>query len=587
MSEPRTLGELVAALAQAPASRGVTFVDERFEERRAAWRDLAAEAAGVARTLRASGVEPGHRVLVPMASTPASVAALLGTFLADAIPLTVPGAARLGQDPEWAGRRAEAVVERHGLRHALQPSGDATRVRSIRASAPEPLARARHAGPEDVALIQFSSGTTRRPKGVELSHRAVLTNIALAGRVDARDPGAVHVTWLPLHHDMGLVGGLLASLPAAHDLVLMDPACFVLRPVSWLDALTRHRATSTAAPNFALAVTCERVPDAQLRRRHVDLSSVRALYDGAEPVRPLTVRRFEERFREHGLAQGVVRPVYGLAEATLIVTSPQGRRLAVRDVGGLEVPSVGAPLGDFEVRIVVPGTERDAAAGASGEILLRGASLFSGYHQDAAATREAMASGWLRTGDLGVMAEGELYVTGRLKDLLIVAGRNVHAHEIGDVVDDLPFARRGHSHAVAVPRRRGAPDDGPDEIVVLLSPAAPAARRLRRAADELAAAAEALGPAGGALGRWARALAAGAASLLTPSRDERRLAKLARELEPQVRRHVQRTLGLAIDRVELVRRLPKTTSGKVRREACVELAMGRRVRAPSAQDPSI
>ena len=255
MTAARTLGELVAELRDAPAARGVTFVDERFEERRIPWRDLAAQARDVARALQAGGVEPGHRVLVPMGSTPASVASLLGTFLADAVPLTVPFAARLGQDPAWAERRAESVIARHGLRHALQPAGDAPRVRSMAATAREPLARARGAQPQDVALVQFSSGTTRRPKGVELSHAAVLANLDLAGRVDARDESAVHVTWLPLHHDMGLVGGLLASLPAAHDLVLMDPACFVLRPVSWLDALTRQRATSTAATNLALAVT--------------------------------------------------------------------------------------------------------------------------------------------------------------------------------------------------------------------------------------------------------------------------------------------------------------------------------------------
>ncbi len=573
-----TMRDLVADVAS--SGRGVTFVDARFAETRRTWSEIHAGATAVADALRARGLRPGTRVLVPMASTPAAITGLLGAFLADVLPLTVSAEARLGQDAAWARRRADALVKRHGIGWSLVADEDGAppRVQPTGAGGAEPEAREHPAGASDLALIQFTSGTTRQPRGIELTHAAVLANVALAVDEDARGPDAVHVTWLPLHHDMGLVGGLLASLPAAHDLVLMDPACFVLKPVSWLEMLSRHRATSTAAPNFALAVTCERVPEAQVRRRHVDLSALHSLHDGAEPVRPLTVRRFEERFREHGLGSGVVRPVYGLAEATLLVTAPpRGRGLVTRRVDGLEVPGVGRPVGDFEARIAFPGdpAARPLRDGEPGEILLRGASLFRGYHQDPAATREAFAGGWFRTGDLGIVDEtGELFVTGRLKDLLIVAGRNVHAHEVGDVVDDLPFARKGHSHAVAVPRAQA--DAATEEIVVLLSPAVPAARRLRRAADHLALAAEALGPGGSTLGRWARSLGALAATALSPERDPARLERLARELEPEVRRHVQRALGLAVDRVELVARLPKTSSGKVRREDCVAIALRRR-----------
>ena len=588
-SGPSTLAELVAGLRQVPEDRGLTLVDAAFRESRWSWRRIHDEAAAAARRLEELGLRPGARVLLPLETNADSVVSLLALLRAGCVPATAPPA-HLGQSAAGHRRALEEIADRHELDAALLPGGSPGRVeengrlggaRLLRLAAseraPEP------ATPEPppaidahgLALVQFSSGTTRSPKGVELSHRAVLSNLELCRRADAREVDAVHVSWLPLYHDMGLVGSLLTSLHAGHELVLMDPACFVLKPVSWLEALSKHRATSTAAPNFALAVTCERVPDSQLRRRHLDLSRLRSVFNGAEPVRPWTVRRFEERLREHGLRPGTVRPVYGLAEATLIVTAPEeGTRLETREVGGLEVPSVGRPLGDTQVRICRPGESPEAQlpAGEVGEILLRGSSLSSGYHRDAEATAASFREGWLRTGDLGLLDEkGRLHVTGRLKDLLFVAGRNYYAHEIGDVVDELPFARKGHSHAVAVPTA-----SGDEELVVLLAPSHGLARALRRGAEGLADRLSGLGAPGRAAGRAALIGAVLLGRLAGGERDPRRLAKLAPRLGGEVRKHLQRELGLAPDRVELVARLPKTTSGKVLREACRQLALERR-----------
>jgi acyl-CoA synthetase (AMP-forming)/AMP-acid ligase II len=226
------------------------------------------------------------------------------------------------------------------------------------------------------------------------------------------------------------------------------------------------------------------------------------------------------------------------------------------------------------VRIVAPGDAAGAALrpGAVGEILLRGSSLSSGYHRDPEATAASFRDGWLRTGDLGLLdEEGRLHVTGRLKDLLFVAGRNYYAHEIGDVVDELPFARKGHSHAVAVPTAAGD-----EELVVLLAPSHGLARALRRGAEGLADRLGALGGPGRAAGRATLVGAALLGRLAGGERDPRRLAGLTARLGAEVRKHLQRELGLAPDRIELVPRLPKTTSGKVLREACRQLALERR-----------
>jgi acyl-CoA synthetase (AMP-forming)/AMP-acid ligase II len=552
-------------------------------------REIPPQAAAAASRLAELGLKPGDRVLLPLETNASSVVSLLALLRAGCVPATAPPA-HLGQDAGAHARGLEELAARHELEAVLRPDGPAgcveesatvgpTRLLRLGAGERPPVAAAPAIPParesDALALVQFSSGTTRSPKGVELTHRAVLANLALCRAADARGVDAVHVSWLPLYHDMGLVGSLLASLSAGHELVLLDPACFVLKPVSWLEALSRHGATSTAAPNFALAVTCERIPDSQLRRRNLDLSRLRSVFNGAEPVRPLTVRRFEERLREHGLRPGTVRPVYGLAEATLIVTAPdEGSPLRTREIDGLEVVSVGRPLGDTEIRVVPPGAPASQAlpADSVGEILLRGASLTRGYHRDGEATRATLDAGWLRTGDLGLVDdEGHLHVTGRIKDLLFVAGRNYYAHEIGDVVDELPFARKGHSHALALPQSGGG-----EELVVLLSPAHGLARRLRETGEALSERLSSLGSPGRRAGRLALFGARALAGLVGGERDPKRLERLTPHLAGDVRKHLQRQLGLSVDRVELVQRLPKTTSGKVLREACRQLALERR-----------
>jgi acyl-CoA synthetase (AMP-forming)/AMP-acid ligase II len=315
---------------------------------------------------------------------------------------------------------------------------------------------------DTVAFLQYTSGSTGDPKGVAVTHGNIVSNeSAIAEAVDMTADSVI-VGWIPHFHDMGLIGGLQGFFVGA-NLVLMSPLAFLKQPVRLLRAISDYRGTSSAAPNFAYDLIARRVTPEQLNG--LDLSTWQIALNGAEPVRRRTTERIIEMLAPAGFAGSAMRPAFGMAEVTLMATVSRGvQRYLDADADALEqnrytpaangraisLMSSGEPAPNVEVRIVDPETLHVLPAGEVGEIWLRGESVASGYHNRPAETVkqfQAQTSDgdgpYLRTGDLGLLHEGELYVTGRIKDLLIVNGRNLYPQDIEECVQDVHPAVAG------------------------------------------------------------------------------------------------------------------------------------------------
>lgn len=311
---------------------------------------------------------------------------------------------------------------------------------------------------EDIALIQYTSGTTGEPKGVAVTHGNLMANQAAISRAFGTHAGTTVGGWLPLHHDMGLIGQLLHSVWLGGTGVLMPPWVFVRRPVRWLELISDHGITASAAPDFGYALCVREVGPEEVGR--LDLSRWETAVVGAEPVRARTLRAFAERFAPAGFRARALRPAYGLAEATLLVSAagaegPRERRAdpAVLESGELADPAPGTAGHTLvssgksaagRLRIVDPQRRTVLPDGRVGEIWTRGEGVGAGYWRSPLETRHTFgattadgATGFLRTGDLGLMADGELYVTGRLKDLLIMDGRNLYPHDLEQAVHEV------------------------------------------------------------------------------------------------------------------------------------------------------
>ncbi len=328
-------------------------------------------------------------------------------------------------------------------------------------------------GPGDIALLQYTSGSTDNPKGVVLTHANLLANMEAmvrAARIDASD---VVVSWLPLYHDMGLIGTWLSSLYHGMLLTVMTPQAFLARPSRWLWAVHHHSGTVSAAPNFAYELCTRRIDDDEIRG--LDLSSWRIALNGAEPVSPRTLARFAGRFAPYGFRSEAITPVYGLAEAGLgLAFPPMGRGVLVDviDQGSftragqavpartgtaptLELASCGLALPGYEIRIA-SSTGEVLPERREGRIEFRGPSATTGYFHNPAATAELYDGSWLDTGDLGYLADGELFVTGRTKDLVIRAGQNLHPEGLEEAIGELPNIRKGCVAAFGVADPRAA-----------------------------------------------------------------------------------------------------------------------------------
>jgi 1-acyl-sn-glycerol-3-phosphate acyltransferase len=435
--------------------------------------DLRARAGAVAAGLAGRGLEPGRAVAIMLPTGADYLASFYGVLLAGGVPVPIYPPARLAQIEDHLRRHAGILSNARAAMLVTLPEGKAVsrllgaHVESLKGvftaeelaadgeTAPTPAART-----GDTAFLQYTSGSTGRPKGVVLSHANLLANIRAMGTALNADSTDVCVSWLPLYHDMGLIGAWLGSLYYAVPLVLMSPLAFLARPSRWLWAVHRHRGTLAAAPNFAYELCVGKVPEAEIEG--LDLSSWRMAANGAEPVSPETLRRFTERFAPYGFAPGAMTPVYGLAECSVgLAFPPPGRGPRIdrvqRDAftrDGLAEPaedgdgtdlgfaSEGYPLKGHQIRIVDE-DGREVPERREGHLQFQGPSATRGYFRNPEATEALFDGDWLDSGDLAYVAGGEVFLTARAKDLIIRAGRNIYPHEVDEAVGEVPGVRKG------------------------------------------------------------------------------------------------------------------------------------------------
>jgi acyl-CoA synthetase (AMP-forming)/AMP-acid ligase II len=443
-------------------------------------------ATALASCLRAAnGWTVGTRVLLMMDSGIDYVAAFFGCLYAGAIAVPAyPPESLRGQhlarlQAIAADADASFVVTTRALEGKLGDAFDAIAPRAQRVTMDtldvdtnrtqsfEPY----RASASDIAFLQYTSGSTSAPKGVMVTHGSLWANEAAIREGLGVTGNDVFVSWLPLYHDMGLIGTLSQPVFSGIPLVLMSPQYFLERPVRWLDAITRHGGTISGGPDFAYRLCADRISDEQ--RTALDLSTWRVAFSGSEPVRKATLDAFIERCAPAGFDANALFPCYGLAEATLYVTG------VARGVGALApaflnasleaghastgagdaqstaLVSCGKPASAHRVEIIDGETGALLAPGQIGEICVSGPSVAAGYWRrpEASAATFVRRDGatWLRTGDLGFLYDGELFVAGRIKDLLIVRGRNLYPQDLETAIErEVEFVRRGRVAAFAV-----------------------------------------------------------------------------------------------------------------------------------------
>lgn len=529
--------------------------------------ELATAAQKCAEELGRRGVPAGGRVALMLPTSRQFFICYAGSLLAGAVPVPIYPPFRADRIEEYAERqtailnnagvcllltfrRAEAVAKLLQPRvKSLLEVVDAERLLDAAENAP-PLAPgalpaflsgSRVRKGNDIALLQYTSGSTGDPKGVELTHANLLANMRAIAEAVHISPDDVGVSWLPLYHDMGLIGAWLTLLLHGLPLAVMSPLAFLTRPERWLQAVSKYRATLGAAPNFAYELCVRKIPDKAMEG--VDLSSWRAALNGAEPVNPETLERFANRFAKYGFRREAMLPVYGLAEASLGVTFPppdrgpkvdrvereafttEGRAVPapMEDKTAIGFVSSGVALPGHEVKIVDQDGE-EVPERTEGFLWFRGPSATSGYYENEEATAKLFSGGpahstgeypWVNSGDRAYQADGEIYITGRVKDIIIKGGRNLYPHEVEELASRVEGIRKGCVVAFGL---KGE-ETGTEKLVIVAE---------------------------------------------TREEDRGKRAAIAAAINDQV----SRGLGLPADRVELIRpgSIPKTSSGKLRRE---------------------
>jgi 1-acyl-sn-glycerol-3-phosphate acyltransferase len=531
---------------------------------------LYASAQSCAAELARRGVAPGGRVALMLPTSRAFFVSYAGILLAGAIPVPIYPPFRTDRIEEYAERqsailnnagvcmlltfrRAETVAKLLKPRvRSLESVGDAEKLLEAADNAPPPApgarpayisgSRMRKAG--DIALLQYTSGSTGDPKGVMLTHANLLANIRAIGEAVQLTSEDVGISWLPLYHDMGLIGAWLTLLHYGTPLHVMSPLAFLTRPQRWLQAMHKHRGTITAAPNFAYELCVRKIAEKDMEG--LDLSTWRAALNGAEPVNPETLERFEERFAKYGFRREAQLPVYGLAEASLAVTVPplnrgplvdvvereiftaQGRAVpAPKNPGTIAFVSSGRAVANHEVRIV-DDAGNELPDRTEGFLWFRGPSASNGYYNNPDATNQLFPAvaqigseyPWVNTGDRAYRAEDEIFVTGRVKDIIIKGGRNLYPHEVEELVARVEGVRKGCVVAFGL-------------------------------AD----------------------VTSGTEKLVVVAESRETSPSLRSAINAAVTREVTQGLGLPPDRVELIPpgSIPKTSSGKLRREETREL----------------
>ena len=442
------------------------------------------QAARSALALEQAGVQCGDLVVLVLQHGPEVLSAFWGAMLLGAIPSIFPFLTpKLDAQRYYESVRelvalseVKAVVTYAEMLPALRAHLDGIPTLGAILDAADLIASAAHplddlfarapSQPQDTAFLQHSSGSTGLQKGVMLSHGSVLNQIAAYSAAIRLSPDDVIVSWLPLYHDMGLIAGFVLPIVQGIPLVLMSPFHWVADPQILLRAIQEYRGTICWLPNFAYSFLATRVRRSALDG--LDLSSLRALINCSEPVRHESHVAFVERYRPYGLDERALHTCYAMAENTFAVTQSdldrpltldvidraalleQGRAIpATDDAATVTMVSCGVPIPNTEIR-VVDAQRQDLSERHIGEIALRSTSMLSGYYRRPDATAEAMADGWYFTGDLGYLADGELYITGRKKDLIIVGGKNIYPQDIEHAINDVPGVHPGRTVAFGV-----------------------------------------------------------------------------------------------------------------------------------------
>ncbi|WP_433390191.1 AMP-binding protein [Micromonospora sp. KLBMP9576] len=468
---------VVDAILDRPGDGALTVLTGSGETTRGTWAEVDLLARRIAGVLRRDGLGPGCRVGLLADTGVELIATLQGVWLVGGAVTVLPVPPRRGGVDRHELTRAVAadagfhlVVAADEVPAGAVPPGTplvslAALVRRAAGSTPTVVTRP---DPTDLAVLQYTSGSTRRPRGVPVSHAHLAANLrAIRDATDhERDHPGPLLSWLPLYHDMGLVGALTLTMTCGCAAVLVSPAAFVRQPAVWLAAVRTYRPTWSGGPNFAFALLTR-----LLRRSpEADLSSLRHLVSGGEPVDASTMAGFLDEAARHGLDPRVFTPAYGLAESTLAVTCPpRGRGLRVDRVDpdvlaarGIAMPAteggrqralvrLGRPVPGASVRIVDQHTGVALGDRRVGHIEVGGPSVVGRYWGEPAGP----PAGWLRTGDLGYVVDGELVVCGREKDLVIVGGRNVHPADVEAAAAVVPGVRAGGVVAFGVPSPDG------------------------------------------------------------------------------------------------------------------------------------
>lgn len=481
-SRARTLAERIEEAAHRPGAGTLTFVVGNTEEV-VPWVELLEQARAAAAALQARGVGPGSHVALLGPTTRAFVTAIEAVWLCGATLVVLPLPMRLGSIEEFAAgtrsRMASAdvslVVVDPDLAPFIEPQpGDPEMVLLSDVVGTASAADFERPGydADALAVLQFTSGSTAEPKGVMLPNRTICANLDAVAEAARLDPDIdVLVSWLPLYHDMGLVGFLMLPATTATRLVLGAPQDFLAAPVRWMEWLSKYGGTATAGPNFSYVLATRALRNAA----DLDLSTLRVALNGAEPVDPASVEAFVAEGVRHGMDPGAVFPAFGMAEVMIggafqepglgLRTDCVDRRVleseryaapvAASDDGARRLVILGKPLPGLEFRVCDPDTGEQRREREVGELQIRGTSVTPGYYQRPDATADAIVDGWLRTGDLAYLLDGELVVCGRIKDVIIVGGRNVFPEDVERAVSEVEGVRAGNIIAFGVEGRRG------------------------------------------------------------------------------------------------------------------------------------
>ena len=451
------------------------------------WGELHDEARAMAAGLQARGIAHGDKVAILGPTTPVLVTSIQAVWLAGATPVVLPLPMRLASLEEFTA----ATKARISSAQCVAVLIDADLAPFVEATADDPPlysladldpALGTHSADEfirpdydedDLFVLQFTSGSTSEPKGVMLPNHVVAANLdAIIEAAEVDIDTDVMVSWLPLYHDMGLVGFCILPMSAGIDLVLGAPQDFLASPGRWMEWISTYGGTATAGPNFSYVLATRALKRSEAT---LDLSRLRIALNGAEPVDPASVRAFIEAGERHGLEPGAVFPAFGMAEVAIAGCFPKpmsGLSTDTVDAQALEkehravpvaadhsnareVVKLGRPVPGLEFRIVDPATGRQLDERQVGELQIAGTSVMSGYYQRDDANAESFDGEWLRTGDLAYLVDGEMVMCGRIKDVIIVGGRNVYPQDIERVVGDVDGIRAGNVIAFGVPGRNG------------------------------------------------------------------------------------------------------------------------------------